>query len=174
MLLVTFTKNWWKSLTKSDDNQEKEISELTNTEFMTDKEKTADDLLATEEPEIEKELFVPPDINEQLDVKLSSDVDEQDLDADDEDSEEEDSFTHQGAEREFETEEELAAPYSLDDDEDNFDEDEEGMGNEERDYPRRRRVRTNIYTAKDFFNEEIHYRFDILDDDERKELEGTH
>ncbi len=96
MLLVTFTKNWWKSLTKSDDNQEKEISELTNTEFMTDKEKTADDLLATEEPEIEKELFVPPDINEQLDVKLSSDVDEQDLDADDEDSEEEDSFTHQG------------------------------------------------------------------------------
>ncbi|MBP9838259.1 MAG: SCP2 sterol-binding domain-containing protein, partial [Proteobacteria bacterium] len=43
-----------------------------------------------------------------------------------------------------------------------------------RDYPRRRRVRTNIYTAKDFFNEEIHYRFDILDDDERKELEGTY
>lgn len=80
----------------------------------------------------------------------------------DEDASDEDGFTHEG--EDFEQDDPLAPGFDI----------EKGtpLGSQrgESELP----VRTKIRNAKEFFNQEILYRFDILEDDTRTELAGNY
>lgn len=80
-------------------------------------------------------------------------------------SDDDESFTHDGSELEYETDDPLAPAYDL----------ERGTPlshnkHGEHDF----KSRTKIRSAKEFFNTEILYRYDILDDEDRTSLRGRY
>lgn len=85
--------------------------------------------------------------------------------AEQDDGDEEESFTHEGAEVEYETDDPLAPAYDL----------ERGTPlshnkHGEHDF----KAATKVRSAKEFFNSEILYRYDILDDEDRNSLRGRY
>lgn len=75
----------------------------------------------------------------------------------------EEGFTHEG-QAEFERDDPLEAGYDLD----------EGNLIQPARIDRHFPIKTKIKTAREFFNTELLYRFDILEDDERAQLKGTY
>lgn len=153
MVLAAFTKNWWKSSKKSDEGEEGNVDENLSTEETSEHEQSQEEANV----KIEEHLHLN-EVQDELKESLENDRLE-DLE------EEEEVYTHEGG----------GAPALDDPIEEAYElEEQEHQEEEPEQEERRRPSRKGIKSPKEFFNTEILYRFDIMEDDIRKKIQGTY
>lgn len=151
MLLAAFTKNWWKSK-KSEDGSEQTEPEHGNEALEKD-------------PSLEERGAIDPAKVE----TVSLHAEEENFDEEHpHESEEEEGYIHEGGGSAV-VDDPIEEAYDFEHSEQQrFDqEDSEREG-------RNKPSRSTIKSAKEFFNTEILYRFDIIQDTLRKQLAGTY
>ncbi len=147
MILAPFTKNWWKSAKKSEDGSEEGVA--------LDEEISVDENL-----EITEETLSPL---EEHDSEIEEHLDTLDPEHSDENPEEEEGYTHEGGGHP-ELDDPIEEAYEFEQRE------QRNFEKEERNQPSRSKIRN----AKEFFNTEMLYRFDIMEDNLRKQLAGSY
>jgi hypothetical protein len=160
MLFAAFEKKWWKALigdqdTMSDDKNFNLDSNVRSEELSSDDTHEIEEAVKMTSPKAWKEG--EDFINESEGLAPDEEV----VSLDDELDQDEEVFVSPPSEYAEE------GAYDLDgkelSDDDYYDEDEE-----------KSRVREDIESAKEFFNTEVLYRYDILDDERRAELIGRY
>jgi hypothetical protein len=179
MLLAAFNKNWWRSIMKGEDLTEQSaegetplVQEAPQSSVLQKPEDTASSFSPAFSAEEEPSTGAPREdrsapeksaegnaprfqalspVHEDEHEELRPEIEEEDADG----------FTHEG-QAEFEHDDPLAPAYDI----------EKGtpLAPHRQEFP----LRSNIKSAKEFFNAELLYRYDILEDEDRKHLSGRY
>ena len=149
MLFTPFAKSWWKTLSKNDQDQDIPVVPV------------AGDLDDNDEPE---RLAKPVYPNEGL---LNEEPEADQAEQDDE------PYVHEGDESPASSEVDSENPYDLKGFE--LEQEQEGAAPEERSTrDRRRGRRQSVPSPKEFFDEDIVYRYDLVEEPERTVLRGSY
>ena len=163
MLFAPFNRTWWKSLVKGEGTEDvlppgEDTSPEDDSPLELDEEPIRELAPSPREREPQRPKHRPQQRNNQY---AAADDDEHDADHDHE------PFTHEGQTGELATDDPLAPAFDL----------ERGVPlsqSAHHHHAPAHSPRSNIKSAKEFFNSEILYRFDILEDLDRSELLGSY